>query len=76
MSASGVLVFGVGDTEKCYSVTIVDDEFCDPGLFFTDIELMAGDPVIIVSPDMAEVNILDPDCGKYYYATFTACVYS
>ena len=63
LSASGVLLFEEGDTVKCYPIMIVDDEYCDPGLFFTNIELIEGDPVIIVDPDRAEVNIRDPDCG-------------
>ena len=57
MSASGVLLFEGGDTVKCYSIMIVDDEYCDPGFFFTNIVLIEGDPVIIVDPDRAEVNI-------------------
>ena len=63
LSASGVLLFEEGDTVKCYPIMIVDDEYCDPGFFFTNIELIEGDPVIIVDPDRAEVNIRDPDCG-------------
>ena len=64
ISASGTLTFETGDTRQCYPVQIVDDEFCDPGLFLTNIALITGEPVITVEPSMAEINIMDPDCGE------------
>ena len=50
---------------QCYFVQIVDDEFCDPGLFFTNIALVSGEPVITVEPDTAQVSMQDPDCGGF-----------
>ena len=53
---------------------IVDDDFCDPEQFFSNIELLEGDPVIIVNPNVAEVAIQDSDCGKLnraYYGIIT-----
>ena len=44
---------------------IVDDNFCDPEQFFSNLELISGAPVIIVNPDRAQIIIQDSDCGKY-----------
>ena len=57
-------MFTIGDVRQCYRVQIVDDDFCDPELFFSNLELLSGTPVIIVNPDRAEVVIQDSDCGK------------
>ena len=57
-------MFTIGDVRQCYSVQIVDDDFCDPELFFSNLELLSGAPVIIVNPDRAQVVIQDSDCGK------------
>ncbi|CAI8022914.1 hypothetical protein GBAR_LOCUS13421, partial [Geodia barretti] len=69
--ASGTLTFETGDTRQCYPVQIVDDEFCDPGLFLTNIALITGEPVITVEPSMAEINIMDPDCDGLVNDTLT-----
>ena len=69
ISTSGLLTFEVGDTVQCYDVQIVDNEFCDPGQFFTNLFYESGEPVITVAPDVAEINILDPDCGKLSFFT-------
>ena len=66
ISTSGTLTFQTGDTRRCYPVQIVDDEFCDPGLFLTNIALITGEPVITVEPNVAEIDIMDPDCGEVW----------
>ena len=65
LATSGVLEFTAGDVRQCYRVQIVDDNFCDPELFFSNLELLSGTPVIIVSPERAVVVIQDSDCGKH-----------
>lgn len=64
LTASGLLVFNTGDSEQCHSIQIVDDEYCDPGQFFSNLALVAGAPVITVDPPKAEIIILDSDCGE------------
>ena len=50
---------------------IVDDDFCDPEQFFSNIELLEGDPVIFVNPAVAEVAIQDSDCGRLNTAYYS-----
>ena len=64
LSDSGVLVFNTGDSEQCHHIQIVDDNYCDPGQFFSNLALMSGAPVITVDPPKAEIVILDSDCGE------------
>ena len=65
LATSGVLEFTAGDVRGCYRVQIVDDNFCDPELFFSNLELLSGAPVILVRPERAVVVIQDSDCGKH-----------
>ena len=64
LADSGVLVFSTGDDRQCHRVRIVDDEFCDPEQFFSNLALVPGAPVIIIDPASAQIFIQDSDCGK------------
>ena len=59
-----MLVFHTGDSEQCHHIQIVDDNYCDPGQFSSNLALMSGAPVITVDPPKAEIVILDSDCGE------------
>ena len=71
ISASGELVFAVGDTRMCHDVQIVNDGICErPEIeqFFSNLELVSGLPIIDVDPPTAAVLIDDSvDCGGFFF---------
>jgi hypothetical protein len=54
---------------QCFNVTIIDDEALeDTENFFLDLTLDANRTVpVVVSPDSAQVNIIDNDGTKNYH---------
>ena len=64
------LVFNVGDSRVCHTVTITNDSICeiDPNeQFFSDLSYVSGEEPITIDPVRATVIINDtaePECGK------------
>ena len=77
ISASGELVFAVGDTRMCHDVQIVNDGICErPEIeqFFSNLELVSGLPIIDVDPPTAAVLIDDSvDCGRFFLLRLRNC---
>ena len=65
------LVFGLGETRVCHTITITNDNICesDPNeFFFSDLSYVSGIQPIAIDPSRAQVIIDDtnePECGKY-----------
>ena len=67
MSSAGLLEFNEGNRSRCHSVEIVDDERCERHVehFFSTLSLSAGREVIVINPDVAQIDITDSkDCRK------------
>ena len=76
ISASGLLIFGAGDDEKCHTVQIVNNDICEDAQeqFTSDLTLVSGIPLITVNPGSAQVVINDiNDCRKCSLYKFLPC---
>ena len=63
------LVFNTGESRRCHTVTIVDDDICEEPLteyFLSDLAFVSGQQVITIDPAQARVVILEDeeDCGE------------
>jgi len=73
------LVFGLGDTRVCHTITITNDDICeiDPNeFFFSDLSYVSGIQPITIDPERAQVIIDDtnePECSK---CSASICMYS
>ena len=67
------LIFGIGDTSVCHTISIKSDDICELDsieTFFSTIEYSSGEMPIIITQNCTEVVIDDatePECGKCQY---------